>query len=175
MLSKCTMGAIASKNARASAPVSRAIEAARAEPVSGPVAMIQWPSDGRSVTSPSRTSIRGWARMASVTEAANGSRSTASAPPAGRRWRSAVAMIRPPAARISQWRRPTAFCSSSSERKELEHTISASEPVRWAKVPTWGRISWRTTGTPIWAACQAASEPAMPPPTMFRVWVMPRR
>jgi hypothetical protein len=47
-------------------------------------------------------------------------------------------MISPPAARISQCSRPTAFCSWSSERKELEQTISASDPVRWAKVPTLG-------------------------------------
>ena len=85
MLSKWTMGAMASKNARASAPVSSAMDAARAEPVSGPVATIQRPSRGSSVTSPARTSIRGWARIASVTASANGSRSTASAPPAGRR------------------------------------------------------------------------------------------
>jgi len=75
-------------------------------------------------------------------------------------------MISPPAARISQCRRPTALASSSSERKELEQTISASMPVRWAKVATFGRISCSTTGTPISAACQAASDPAMPPPMM---------
>ena len=57
-------------------------------------------------------------------------------------------MISPPAARISQCSRPTALRSSSSERKELEQTISAKLPVRWAKVPTLGRISWITTGTP---------------------------
>ena len=38
-------------------------------------------------------------------------------------------MISPPAARISQCSRPTAFCSSSSERKELEQTISRQMPV----------------------------------------------
>jgi hypothetical protein len=35
---------------------------------------------------------------------------------------------------------------------------------RWAKVAVRGRISCRTTGTPISAACQAASLPARPPP-----------
>ena len=35
-------------------------------------------------------------------------------------------MTSPPAARISQCSRPTAFCSSSSDRKELEQTSSAS-------------------------------------------------
>ena len=47
----------------------------------------------------------------------------------------------PPAARISQCKRPTALRSSSSDRKEFEQTISAKSPVRWAKVPVWGRIS----------------------------------
>ena len=32
--------------------------------------------------------------------------------------------------------------------------------------PTSGRISWMTTSTPASAACQAASEPASPPPMM---------
>ena len=40
MLSRWTIGAMASKKARASLPVSAAIDAASAEPVSGPVAMI---------------------------------------------------------------------------------------------------------------------------------------
>jgi hypothetical protein len=56
--------------------------------------------------------------------------------------------------------------SWSSERKEFEQTISAKSPVRWAKVPTLGRISCITTGTPAFAAAQAASDPAMPPPMM---------
>ena len=40
MLSRWTIGAMASKKARASLPVSAAIASARPEPVSGPVAMI---------------------------------------------------------------------------------------------------------------------------------------
>ena len=40
MLSRWTMGAMASKKARASCPVSAAIASASFEPVSGPVAMI---------------------------------------------------------------------------------------------------------------------------------------
>ena len=93
-------------------------------------------------------------------------------PPAGRACLSPMAMIRPPACRISQCRRPTALVSSSSERKELEHTISPSRPVWWAKVSTCGRISCSTTCTPAWAACHAASDPAMPPPMMWSVCVM---
>jgi hypothetical protein len=136
------------------------------------VATIQVPSTGSSVISVSSTVTFGCDFSRSVTASAKGSRSTASAPPAGRRWRSAISMISPPACRISQCRRPTAFCSSSSERKELEHTISARLPVRWAKVPTLGRISWMTTGMPRLAACHAASDPAMPPPTICKARVM---
>ena len=81
-------------------------------------------------------------------------------------------MISPFAARISQCSSPTAFCSLSSDRNELEQTISASMPVRWAKVSTLGRISWITTSMPASAACQAASDPAMPPPTICNVSLM---
>ncbi len=157
---------MASKKARLSAPVAAWIASASAPEVRGPVAMIQEPEAGRAVISSSATSISGWARSRAVTASAKGSRSTARAPPAGRRWRSAISMMRPAAARISQCRSPTAFCSSSSERNELEQTISARLPVRWAKVPMRGRISWIVTGTPRRAACHAASDPAIPPPTM---------
>ena len=166
------MGAMASKKARASAPVSARMLSASAPEVRGPVAMIQCPSVGSSVTSPSTTEISGWLRSRAVTASAKGSRSTASAPPAGRRWARAISMINPPAAPISQCKRPTALRSSSSERKEFEQTISAKEPVRCAKVPTCGRISCSTTGTPASAACHAASDPAMPPPRMWSVCVM---
>ena len=57
--------------------------------------------------------------------------------------------------------------SWSSERNEFEQTSSASPSVWWANVPRVGRISCSTTGWPAWAICQAASEPAMPPPTMW--------
>ncbi len=168
MVSACTMGAMASKKASESAPVTDRMLSASAPEVSGPVAMIQSPSSGpgSSVTSASDTRISGCDRSRSVIHSAKGSRSTASAPPAGRRWRVALSITMPPAARISQCSRPTALRSSSSERKEFEQTISAKWPVRWAKVPTWGRISCRTTGTPRSAACQAASDPAMPAPTI---------
>ncbi len=76
-------------------------------------------------------------------------------------------MISEPSARISQWIWPTAFISWSSERKEFEQTSSASPCVRCASVIRTGRISCRTTGTPLSAICQAASEPASPPPTTW--------
>src|SRR5262249_567779 len=59
---------------------------------------------------------------------------------------------------------PTALCSLSSERKEFEHTGSARAAVLWAAVVRSGRISCSTTGTPRAAICQAASDPASPPP-----------
>ena len=54
--------------------------------------------------------------------------------------------------------------SASSERNEFEQTSSASRSVWCASVPRTGRISCSTTGTPAGASCQAASEPASPPP-----------
>src|SRR5262245_1782928 len=73
-------------------------------------------------------------------------------------------MISEPSRRISSCSRPTALCSRSSERKELEQTSSASAAVLWAAVARTGRISCTTTGTPRAAICQAASDPASPPP-----------
>src|SRR5215207_3110859 len=81
-------------------------------------------------------------------------------------------MIREPSRRISWCSSPTAFASASSERKEFEQTSSARPPVLWASVPRRGRISCSTTGTPALAICQAASEPARPPPTTWMGLVM---
>src|SRR5271170_4940950 len=72
-----------------------------------------------------------------------------------------------PRARISRCRIPTALVEASSERKEFEQTSSARWEVWCAAVTRLGRISCRTTGTPDSAACQAASEPASPPPMMW--------
>src|SRR5206468_10855374 len=52
----------------------------------------------------------------------------------------------------------------SPEPKEFEHTNSASRPVLWACVGSFGRISYSVTRAPRVAACQAASDPAKPPP-----------
>jgi len=54
---------------------------------------------------------------------------TASAPPAGSLCASAVRITSEPARRISSCSRPTALLAASSERKEFEHTSSASESV----------------------------------------------
>src|SRR5215510_8669214 len=74
-------------------------------------------------------------------------------------------MISEPSRRISSCTSPTALCSLSSERNEFEQTSSASAALLWAAVVRNGRISWSTTGTPRAAICQAASDPASPPPT----------
>src|SRR5215831_7333324 len=74
-------------------------------------------------------------------------------------------MISEPSRRISSCKSPTALCSLSSERNEFEQTSSASAALLWAAVVRNGRISWSTTGTPRAAICQAASDPASPPPT----------
>jgi len=69
---------------------------------------------------------------------------------------------------------------ASSERNEFEQTSSASPCVLWASVMRCGRISCTITGTPAWAICHAASEPARPPPMtwtggMLRDVFIPRR
>src|SRR4029453_17556424 len=106
-----------------------------------------------------------------VTAAEKPSRSTASAPPAGTWLASAQRMISEPSRRISACSRPTALLAASSERNELEQTSSARPSVRCASVIRCGRISCRTTRTPPLATCQAASEPARPPPTTWTVSV----
>src|SRR5262249_19793509 len=95
----------------------------------------------------------------------NRSRSTASAAPAGTRLSSAARITSDPSRRISSFSRPTAL-SSLSPRNELLHTSSARRSVLWTAVGRTGRISGSVTGTPDDAACQAASEPARPPPTI---------
>ena len=166
-MSKCTIGAMASKKASAASSVSARIASARAGEVRGPVATITLIPVGRRqagdlAARDGDEGMGGEAGGDGLARTARGRR-RARRRRAGRGGRPS-AMTRPPAARISQCKRPTAFCSSSSERKELEQTSSARAPVWWAKVPVTGRISCRTTGTPISAACQAASEPARPPP-----------
>src|SRR3984957_19009720 len=72
-----------------------------------------------------------------------------------------------PRARISRCRIPTALVEASSDRKEFEQTSSARWEVWGPAVVRIGRISCRITGTPEFAACHAASEPASPPPMMW--------
>jgi hypothetical protein len=79
------MGAMASKKASASSPVIPRMASASAGEVSGPVAMMTLSHSlgGRPATSSRTIRIEGCASSAEVTAAANPSRSTASAPPAG--------------------------------------------------------------------------------------------
>ena len=67
MESRCTIGAMASKNASASSPVSARIASASAGEVRGPVAtMTLSQSSGGSATSSRRSSISGWDDSACV-------------------------------------------------------------------------------------------------------------
>ena len=127
-------------------------------------------SSGIRVTSSRTTVISGCPAMASVIACEKRSRSTASAAPAGTRCASAARMTSEPSRRISSFSSPTAL-SSLSPRNELEQTSSARPSVLWTAVGRTGRISWRTTRTPRDAACQAASEPASPPPMMWIIVV----
>jgi hypothetical protein len=167
MLSRWTIGAIASKKARASAPVAAPIDSA-----SGPVATITGPEAGRASARSRTISTFGCDCSRAVTASEKPWRSTASADPAGTLCASAEAMISEPSARISACRRPTALLTSSSERKLFEQTSSASPSVWCAGVISpEPRISDRRTFTPASASCQAASLPASPPPMMW-TWCM---
>src|SRR5262245_28746820 len=140
------------------------MSAASVSETSGPTASTTMPSRGISFTSARTTSTSAREAIAPVTSRANASRSTASAAPAGTRVRRAHATISESSRAISALRSPWGV-DSSSDLRLLEQTSSARSPVRWTGVPRTGRISWRTTGTPRRAICQAASLPASPPPT----------
>src|SRR5262249_13944880 len=120
---------------------------------------------GGPAPSPGRIATGGGSRAARVMGGERPSRSPAGPPPAGTWLASAARMISEPSRRISSCKSPTALCSLSSERNEFEQTSSASAALLWAAVVRNGRISWSTTGTPRAAICQAASDPASPPPT----------
>ena len=144
------------------------MSAESASEVSGPVATITGSrSDAGGIALISWRTIvtSGCAASVCVISAANRSRSTARAAPAGTRLISAARMTSDPSRRISSFNSPTAL-SSLSPRKELLQTSSASRSVLWTAVGRTGRISYSVTGTPRETACQAASEPASPPPMM---------
>ncbi len=171
IVSARTIGLIASKNARCWRPTNAAMSADSADDVSGPVATMSGDIStevGSRGISPRSTPISGCPAIARVTPSANCSRSTASAAPAGTRTPSATRITSDPSRRISSLSSPTAL-SSLSPRNELLQTSSASRSVLWTAVATTGRISWSVTGTPIEAACQAASLPASPPPMMWTI------
>src|SRR5579883_648368 len=116
------------------------------------------------VRTSSRTSrMRGSASTAAVSAAAKRVRSTARHAPAGTRCASAMRMTSEPSRRISSLRSPTAV-SSVALRNEFEQTSSPRRSVWCAGVRQAGRISQRSTSSPARASCQAASDPASPPP-----------
>ncbi len=131
MLSAWTMGAMASKKLSCSSPVSSPIAWLRAGEVRGPVARItlSQSAGGSPSTSWRARVMPGCCSIRSETRWEKASRSTARAPPAGTWQASAAAMINEPQTRISACSRPTALCSQSSERKELEQTSSARPSV----------------------------------------------
>ena len=108
--------------------------------------------------------MSGCERMCSVIVFAKPTRSTARAPPAATRFRSAESIMSEPSRRSSSLSRPTALVSSSL-RREFEHTSSAKYGETCAGVIFSGFISMRRTGMPRLASCQAHSLPASPAPT----------
>ena len=170
MQSRCTIGAMASKNASAFSPVSCAIAAARAGEVSGPVAMMTLSHSGgrqRDFAALERDQRMGGQRRRD-------------------RRGKAVAVDRQRAA----GRHLIGVGGAHDQRAEPAHLLmqqadgvvvldrrsgtSSSRRVRHSRrscarrSARSGRISCSTTGTPACASCQAASEPARPPPTMCR-------
>ena len=151
IVSKWTIGAMASKKASASAPVASAIASASDGAVSGPVAMIAWSQSvgrqaGDFLARDGDQRMRLEPRRHGVRKSRRGRRRARRRPAPG--CASPAAMISDPASRISACSSPTALVSASSERKELEQTSSARPSVLCASVPRTGRISCRITGTP---------------------------
>ena len=135
MLSRWTIGAIASKKASASAPVAAPIDSASRGAVSGPVATMVEAGGGQGVdplADDLDIGMRGEPSRSPPRRSRRGRPPAPSRPaPGARRPR---AMISEPSARISAWSRPTALFSASSERKLFEQTSSASPSVWCAGV-----------------------------------------
>ena len=141
--------------------------------VRGPVAMmVRAPFLRRQALDllPRSIVTRGCASRAAVTAAWRSRRGQRPAPRRpGPGCASAARRISDPSVRISWCNRPTALPLASSERNEFEQTSSARSPARYAppcRAP--GRISWRNDRNGrLSAICQAASDPARPPPTIW--------
>ena len=123
---------------------------------------------GSSVTSPRTISNAEYRASALPTAAENFSLSTASALPEGTLHSLAMRSSTHPIASSSALRVPDAV-SSASDFSELEHTSSASPSVECAPVIRTGRISYIFTPNPRPSSCNAASQPASPPPTTVTV------
>src|SRR5262249_6780287 len=124
--------------------------------------MCGWDSSMAS-TSARTISIFGWFSSRDVISAAKRLRSTARASPAGTLAGVGGWMMGGPRRRNSSLSRAAALVIWF-DLSEFEQTSSAKLPVWWTGVLTTGRISQRRTFAPDWAACQAASLPARPPP-----------
>ena len=139
MLSAWTMGAMASKKASAFSSVRSRIASAREGEVSGPVAMMTDPSrrgeagDLGAFDFDQRVGLDARGDGGAEEFAVDGERAAG-----GDGMGVGGGHDEAAAARISQWSRPTAFCSSSSERKEFEQTSSARPSVWCAKVADMG-------------------------------------
>ncbi len=168
MLSRCTMGAMASKKARASSPVSacdRLRQRRRGERAGGDDRLVPFlrrqAGDLLAHDGDQRVRFELGRHGCGKAVAVDGKR-------AARRHLVPVGAGHDQRAGKPHlgMQQADRIGSASSERKELEQTSSARPSVLCASVPRTPRISCRTTGTPGWAICQAASEPARPPPTM---------
>ena len=128
--------------------------AASASAVRGPVATNTYSSPETSGTvsySLPITVTFGSALIFSVTYAANFSRSTASAPPAGTLDAAAASIVSEPRIRISSFKRPQAFAYTSLLLSEFEHTSSLSRGLSCAGVYFFGFMSAKVTFTPRFA------------------------
>ena len=163
--SASTIGAIASKKWRCSLFVNSLIASANLSLVSGPDAIITFPS-GISVISSLTSSISGLLLIRSVTAFEKSSLAIASALPAGTAFSYAILISSPPKISISFFRRPLALVISE-DPKLLEHTNSAQSEVTCAPVVLLGRISYSLTFIPLLASWRAASEPARPAPIIL--------
>ena len=111
--------------------------------------------------------MSGWDAIASRDASAKRSRSTASAAPAGTRdavGRAHDQRARAAASPPSAGRRR---CRACRRERSCCRRARRGRSVLCTAVGRTGRISWSMTGTPSDAACQAASHPARPPPTMW--------
>src|SRR5271165_6241701 len=141
----------------------RAISCASASLVSGPVATIVIASRAIEAASWRRNSIRGLDSIAAVTSRANTSRSTVSACPPGTRDFCAQLSSQESSRRSSSFSSQGSVFSDSLF-SELLHTSSASRSVLCAGDDRTGRISISVQLSPARATCNAASQPASPPP-----------
>ena len=109
---------------------------------------------------------RGWAASAAVIRAAKRSRSTARALARGHRGGAArAAMISEPKRSISRLSSPAGVVGVVAAQRVRAHELGEGRRSSAPASARPGRISWRTTGTPRCASCQAHSLPARPPPT----------